>query len=147
MKGGLEPPFINFLLVLWTEACDAGTPADSVIGSDFVAGMLDNLISLVNDNTSLSSPLGPVVVIVAVFAIAWLVARTTAWAASRILAWHDRRQSDADLEVTGKIAGVKRRETFVSVIRTGITYVTFAIAVVVAIGQLTGGVDRLTAFA
>jgi hypothetical protein len=67
-------------------------------------------------------------VIVAVFALAWLVAAPTAWMRRRILVWHDRRQSDADLEATGKIANLKRRETLVSVIRTGITYVTFAVA-------------------
>jgi small-conductance mechanosensitive channel len=109
--------------------------------------MLDNLTGLLTENTSLSSPWGRLVVIVAVFALAWLVARATAWMAGRILVWHDRRQSDTDLEATGKITNLKRRETLVSVIRTGITYVTFAVAAVVAIGQLTGGVDRLTAIA
>ena len=109
--------------------------------------MLDNFISLLNDNTPLSSPWGRIVVIAAVFGLAWLVARTTAWAAGRILAWHDRRHTNADLEATGTISNLKRRETLVSVIRTGITYVTFAVAAVVIIGQLTGGVDRLTAIA
>jgi small-conductance mechanosensitive channel len=109
--------------------------------------MLDNFISLLNDNTPLSSPWGRIVVIVAVFALAWLVARTTAWAAEHILAWHDRRHTNADLEATGTISDLKRRETLVSVIRTGITYVTFAVAAVIIIGQLTGGVDRLTAIA
>ena len=112
-----------------------------------VNDMFDKLISLLNDNTPLSSPWGRIVVIVAVLLLAWLVARSTAWAAGRILAWHDRRQSDADLAATGKIANLKRRETIVSVIRTGITYVTFAIAAVIIVGQLTGGVDRLTAIA
>ena len=37
--------------------------------------MLDNSISLLNDNTPLSSPWGRIVVIAAVFALAWLVAR------------------------------------------------------------------------
>jgi small-conductance mechanosensitive channel len=106
-----------------------------------------NLIGAMNDETPFSSPLGRIVVIVAVFVLAWLVARATTWLAGRVLAWHDRRHSDADLEATGKIANLKRRETLVSVIRTGITYLTFAVAAVVAIAQLTGGVDRLTAIA
>ena len=117
--------------------------------SHFVSALtvFDNLTSLLNDTTPLSSPWGRIVVIVAVFALAWLVARATAWLAGRILAWHDRRQSDTDLEATGKIVNLKRRETLVSVIRTAITYGTFAVAAVIAIGQLTGGVDRLTAIA
>ena len=109
--------------------------------------VLDNLTGLLDDNTSLSSTWGRVVVIVAVFALAWAVARATAWLAGRILAWHDRRHSSADLEATGTIANLKRRETLVSVIRTGITYVTFAVAGIIAVAQLTGGVDRLTALA
>ncbi len=109
--------------------------------------MLDNLTSLLNDNTPLSSSWGRVVVIVAVFALAWLLARATSWLAGRLLTWHDRRQTDSDLEATGKIANLKRRETLISVIRTAITYVTFAVAAIVAIAQLTGGFDRLTTIA
>src|SRR3954449_6388340 len=89
--------------------------------------MLDNFISLLNDNTPLSSPWGRIVVIAAVFALAWAVARATAWIAGRILAWHDRRHSTSDLEATGTIANLKRRETLVSVIRTGITYISYAV--------------------
>ncbi|HEY2938972.1 MAG TPA: mechanosensitive ion channel family protein [Gaiellaceae bacterium] len=109
--------------------------------------MLDPLINLLTSNTPLSSPLGRVVVIVALFATAWFVARLSAFVARRVLAWHDRRHSDSDLEATGKIADLKRRETLVSVIRTGIAYAAFAAAVVLSVAQLTGGVDRLTALA
>jgi len=115
---------------------------------NFVTGndMLARLIAAHNDS-ALSSTWGRVAVIVAAFALAWLIARATTWIAGRILVWHDRRQSDADLQGTGKIADLKRRETLISVIRTGITYLTFAVAGIVAIAQLTGGVDRLTAIA
>jgi small-conductance mechanosensitive channel len=109
--------------------------------------VLDDLIKLLSDNTPLSLPWGRVVVIVAVFAFAWVVARASAWVAGRIVVWHDRRQSSIDLEATGKIANLKRRETLVSVIRTGITYLAFAVALIVAIAQFTGGVGRLTALA
>jgi moderate conductance mechanosensitive channel len=109
--------------------------------------LLDPLINLLTSKTPLSSPLGRVVVIVALFAAAWLVARLSVFVARRVLAWHDRRHSDSDLETTGKIADLKRRETLVSVIRTGIAYAAFAAAVVLSVGQLTGGVDKLTALA
>lgn len=109
--------------------------------------MLDPLIDLLNSKTPLFSPWGRVVVIAALFALAWLVSRLSALVARRVLAWHDRRHSGSDLEATGKIANLKRRETLVSVIRTGIAYAAFAAAAVLSVAQLTGGVDRLTALA
>jgi moderate conductance mechanosensitive channel len=109
--------------------------------------MLDPFVHLLNSTTPIPSPWGRVLVIVAVFATAWLVSRVSALVAGRVLAWHDRRHSDSDLEVTGKIADLKRRETLVSVIRTGIAYAAFAAAVVLSVAQLTGGVDKLTALA
>jgi moderate conductance mechanosensitive channel len=109
--------------------------------------MLDPFIDLLTSNTSLPSFWGRVVVVAALFGVAFLVSRVSAWIARRVLAWHDRRTSDTDLEATGKIADLKRRETLVSVIRTAITYATFAAAIVLSVAQVTGGVDKLTAVA
>ncbi|MGH3024086.1 MAG: mechanosensitive ion channel family protein [Gaiellaceae bacterium] len=92
-------------------------------------------------------PFGWIAVIVTLFALAWLVARSSGWAARRVLAWHDRRHSTGDLEATGKIANLKRRETLVSVIRGAITYLAFGTAIVLSVAQVAGGVDRLTALA
>jgi small-conductance mechanosensitive channel len=109
--------------------------------------MLDRLIDSLNSNTPIPSPWGRVLVIVGLFAAAWAVSRVSAQVARRLLAWHDRRDSESDFEATGKIASVKRRETLVSIIRTGIAYAAFAAAVVLSVAQLTGGVDKLTALA
>jgi small-conductance mechanosensitive channel len=109
--------------------------------------MLDPIINLLTSRTPLTSLWGRVVVIAALFAAAWLVSRLSALLARRILAWHDRRHSESDLEATGKITNLKRRETLVSVIRTGIAYAAFAAAIVLSVAQLTGGVDKLTAIA
>jgi hypothetical protein len=109
--------------------------------------MLDPLIDLLNSRTPVYPPFGSILVIVALFALAWLVARSSGWVAVHVLAWHDRRQSSTDLEATGKMVNLKRRETLVSIIKAGIIYVAFAAAIVLSIGQLAGGVDRLTAIA
>jgi moderate conductance mechanosensitive channel len=109
--------------------------------------MLDPLIDLLKSNTPIPSPWGRVLVIAALFGAAWAVARLSALVARRVLAWHDRRHSTSDFEATGKIATVKRRETLVSIIRTGIAYAAFAAAALLSIAQLSGGVDRLTALA
>jgi small conductance mechanosensitive channel len=109
--------------------------------------MLEPIIDLLTSNTSLPSFWGRVVIIAALFALAFLISRLSAFVARHVLAWHDRRNSDTDLEATGKIADLKRRETLVSVIRTGIAYAAFAAAIVLSVAQLTGGVDKLTAIA
>jgi moderate conductance mechanosensitive channel len=109
--------------------------------------MLDPLIDLLNSNTPIPSPWGRVLVIVGLFASAWAISRLSALVARRVLAWHERRHSDSDFEATGKISVVKRQETLVSVIRTGIAYTAFGTAAVLSVAQLTGGVDRLTAIA
>ena len=99
--------------------------------------MLDPIIDLVTSNTS-PLPGGRVVVIVALFAMAWAISRLSASVARRVLAWHDRRHEHSDLEASGKIAELKRRETLVSVIRTGIAYAAFATAIVLSFAHLAG---------
>ena len=88
-----------------------------------------------------------VVIIVLFFAAAWLLARCAAFVALKVLVWNDRRSADHDLTKAGKMARLKRRETQVSIIRAAITYLGFGTAAVLSIGQLIGGVDRLTAIA
>jgi small conductance mechanosensitive channel len=86
-------------------------------------------------------------IIVLLFAAAWLLTRASAWLALKVLVWNDRRSAKLDLTKAGKMTRLKRRETQVSIIRAGISYLAFATAAVLSIGQLLGGVDRLTALA
>ena len=109
--------------------------------------MLDPLIDLLNSKTPVYPPIGSFLVIAGLFVIAWLVARSSGWLAMRVLDWHDRRQSTTDLAATGKMLNLKRRETLVSIIRAALIYIAFGTAIVLSIGQLAGGVDRLTAIA
>jgi small conductance mechanosensitive channel len=87
------------------------------------------------------------IVIVLFFAAAWLLARAAAFVALKVLVLSDRRSADHDLNKAGKMWRLKRRETQVSIIRAGVTYLGFATAAVLSAGQLIGGVDRLTALA
>ena len=85
--------------------------------------------------------------IILLFAAAWAVSRLSALVARKVFAWHDRRHHAPSGDLRAKIIELKRRETAVAVIRTGIGYIAFAAALVLAAAQLTGGFDRLTAFA
>src|SRR5438067_746476 len=85
--------------------------------------------------------------IVLLFAAAWAVARVSALVARRVMAWHDRRNHAPSGDLRAKIIELKRRETTVAVIRTGIGYIAFLAAIVLAAAQITGGFDRLTAVA
>ncbi|MGH3082393.1 MAG: mechanosensitive ion channel family protein [Gaiellaceae bacterium] len=90
--------------------------------------------------------LGPIVIVL-LFAAAWLLARATAFVALKVLVWNDRRVADTDLTQAGRLRRLKRRETQVSIIRAAVTYLGFVTAAVLSVGQLMGGVDRLTALA
>jgi hypothetical protein len=85
--------------------------------------------------------------IACLFAAAWLVSRGAAYVARKLLVWHDRRTEAAAATVELRIANVKRRETTVAVIRAAIGYAAFAVAIVLAAAQLTGGLDKLSTLA
>lgn len=85
--------------------------------------------------------------IVFLFAAAWAVSRLSALIARRGLTWYDRRHHAPTGDLRAKIIELKRRETTVGVIRTGIAYIAFALAVVFTAAQLTGGLDRLSTIA
>jgi len=89
----------------------------------------------------------PLTIVLAAFAAAWLVARASGFVAGRVLRWHEQRHSGTDPGETGKLTEVKRHETLVALIRTGIAYAGFAAAAVLAFAELIGGVDRLAALA
>jgi small-conductance mechanosensitive channel len=85
--------------------------------------------------------------IILLFAAAWAVSRLSAIVARRVMAWSDQRHRTPSGDLSDKIVELKRRETSVAVIRTGIAYIAFATALVLTAAQLTGGFDRLTAVA
>lgn len=85
-------------------------------------------------------------IIFALFLAAWVLARASGVVARVVLTWHDRRTHGDDLGQT-QIATIKRRETLVALVQDGIAIAGFVGAGVLALAQLIGGVDRLTAIA
>jgi small conductance mechanosensitive channel len=100
--------------------------------------MLDFILDLVDNR---------LVIVAGLFVSAWLISRASGALARRVLAWHDERHLTGDPGETGKLVDIKRRETLVALIRTGIAYAGFATALVLAVAEVIGGVDRLTAIA
>jgi small-conductance mechanosensitive channel len=105
--------------------------------------VLEPIVNLLNDSTPLYQPWGRIVVIVSLFTLAWLTSRGSAMVARRVLAWQDRRREGSELG----LASWRRRETLVGVLRMAVSYAGFATAMVLSVGQLIGGIDRLTAVA
>jgi small-conductance mechanosensitive channel len=97
--------------------------------------------------TSLTLVDNRVTIVVAAFAAAFLVSRLSGIVAGRVLRWHEQRHAGTDPGETGKLTEVKRDETLVALIRTGIAYAGFAAAGLLAFAELLGGVDRLAALA
>jgi small-conductance mechanosensitive channel len=109
--------------------------------------VLEPFVDVLNDKTALYPPWGRIAVIVALFALAWVVSRVSAIVARRVLAWHDRLHREPQDRLSDRITNIRRRETSVAVIRAGIAYLAFATALVLSVAQFMGGVDRLTALA
>src|SRR6267378_260572 len=86
--------------------------------------------------------------IVVLFAAAWAVSRLSALVARLALARQDRRNhATPSGDLRAKIIELKRRETTVAVIRTGIAYIAFAAALILSAAQLTGGFNKLSTLA
>ena len=79
-----------------------------------------------------------VLVTVLAFAAAWIVARSGARIGRWLLSRQERRLQRDDS--TGVIAGLKRRETALSLIQTTIRYLAYLAATLVLLSQLGGGV-------
>src|SRR6476646_5382283 len=85
--------------------------------------------------------------IILLFAAAWAVSRLSAIVARWVMAWSDRRHRSPSGDLRAKIVELKRRETSVAVIRTGIAYVAFGAALILSAAQLTGGFNKLSTLA
>jgi small conductance mechanosensitive channel len=78
-----------------------------------------------------------VAIAVLAFVAAWIVARSGARIAGWILNRQERRLQHDDS--TGVIAGLKRRETALSLIQTTIRYLAYLAATLVLVSQVSGG--------
>src|SRR3977135_1501434 len=85
--------------------------------------------------------------LILLFAAAWAVSRLSATVARRVMSGAARRHRAPSGDLSAKIVELKRRETSVAVIRTGIAYIAFATALILSAAQLTGGFNKLSTLA
>jgi small conductance mechanosensitive channel len=95
-----------------------------------------HLTDLVDRAVPTDAPIGRVVVIVGLFLAAWLVKRV----AGRVAAWLVDRSERGRTERadTGVILSLRQRETAIRLIQTSVSYLAFALALVLSIATLLG---------
>jgi hypothetical protein len=95
------------------------------------------LVDFLNEATPLAPPIGRIVVVVGLFVLAALVARSAARVAAFVVDRNERRRGD-DGHDTGLIQSLRQRETAIGLVRGAVSYMAFALATILAIGALMG---------
>jgi hypothetical protein len=88
---------------------------------------VSSLVELLNDRTPLSPPFGSIVVVLALFGLAWLVGRAAGRLATFIVTRSERKHAPG-IEDSGVIASLKQRETAISLARTTVRFLAYALA-------------------
>jgi hypothetical protein len=100
---------------------------------------MTSLIDALVRHTPLGRPLSTLLVIVALFVLAWVVSRIAARIAAAFVDRSERRRrGDAKEFDTGVIAGLRQRETAISLIETSVSYLALALALALSLAALAG---------
>ncbi|HEY1366532.1 MAG TPA: mechanosensitive ion channel domain-containing protein [Gaiellaceae bacterium] len=101
------------------------------------------LINALNRETGLGKTLSTLLVIFGLFLVAWIVSLVASRVATRYVDRSERRHRGAGAPAdTGVIAGIRQRETAISLIATSIRYAAYALAFVLSLAALSGA-ERL----
>ena len=101
--------------------------------------MLASLIDTLGRDTGLGRPLSTVIVIAALFLLAWIVTRVASRLATAYVDRTERRRQAAAKDAdTGTIMSIRQRETAISLISTTIRYVAYGLAFVFSLVALSG---------
>jgi len=98
-----------------------------------------SLIDTLDRHTGLGRPLSTVLVVFALFLLAWIVSRVASRIATAYVDRTERRRQGAVTHAdTGVITGIRQRETAISLIATTIRYLAYALALVLSLAALSG---------
>src|SRR5262245_49933389 len=104
---------------------------------------MGGLIETVDRHTGLGMALSTVLVVFALFLLAWIVSLVSSRVATRYVDRSERRRQGTGAPAdTGVITGIRQRETAISLISTTIRYAAYALAVVLSLAALSGA-ERL----
>jgi small-conductance mechanosensitive channel len=99
-----------------------------------------SIINALVDHTPIGRLLAELIVVIALFAIAGIVSKLATRFATYLVDRSERRRrgsTDEDFD-TGVIAGIRQRETAISLIETSVRYLVFALALLFSIVALSG---------
>jgi small-conductance mechanosensitive channel len=104
---------------------------------------MGNLVDTLGRETGLGTALSTVLVVFALFLLAWIVSLVSSRVATAYVDRSERRrQGSAAQADTGVITGIRQRETAIALIATTIRYAAYALAVVLSLAALSGA-ERL----
>jgi len=97
------------------------------------------LVDTLESQLSVNRAVAVLIVIALLFLIAWLVSRMATELARALVTRSERKRSrDGSVSDTGVIAGIRQRETAISLVSTSIRYVAFALALALALATIAG---------
>ena len=100
---------------------------------------MKSLVDQLDHHAGLGGPIAILIVIVALFLLAWLVSRIARQIATYIVNRSERRRAAAGaVSDTGVISGIRQRETAIALIQTSIGYLAFAFAFVLSLATIAG---------
>ena len=102
-----------------------------------------NPIDELDRHTGLGRPLSTVLVIVALFLLAWVVSKIATRIAAAFVDRSERRRSAEAKADSSVISSLRQRETAISLIETTIRSVAYLLAFVLSLAALAGGTHRL----
>jgi Mechanosensitive ion channel len=98
---------------------------------------VSSLVDLLNEHTPLSPPFGGLVLVLMLFALAWLVGRAAGRLATFVVNRGERKHPP-NIEDSGVIASLKHRETAITLARTTVRFAAYTLAVLLSLGVLLG---------
>ena len=100
---------------------------------------MKTLVDTLESQLSVNRAVAVLIVIALLFLIAWLVSRMATELARALVTRSERKRSrDGSVSDTGVIAGIRQRETAISLVSTSIRYVAFALALALALATIAG---------
>jgi Mechanosensitive ion channel, beta-domain len=98
---------------------------------------MKSLVDELSGNTPLGRPIAVIAIVVGLFLLAWIAARVSTRVAVFFIDRSERRRARG-VSDTGVMAGLKQRETAISLIETSIRYFVFSVAFVLSLATIAG---------